>query len=197
MRGEYSTRSTPTPARPELPPRARRIPRVRQRRVLGCGTTSACAENTIGKLLAGAAAGNYLRVRGEYTVLCTSPTAYWELPPRARRILPAPRDRRWTIGTTSACAENTIRPTPHLGLPRNYLRVRGEYVRQIITPPTNPELPPRARRILQTPLSPSRPRGTTSACAENTDLPRRSASCPGNYLRVRGEYLWVGCRSGF
>ena len=26
VRGEYSTRSTPTPARPELPPRARRIP---------------------------------------------------------------------------------------------------------------------------------------------------------------------------
>ena len=33
--------------------------------------------------------------------------------------------------------------------------------------------------------------GTTSACAENTDLHRRSAPYPGNYLRVRGEYKGI------
>ena len=30
--------------------------------------------------------------------------------------------------------------------------------------------------------------GTTSACAENTPLGPVNSVCPGNYLRVRGEY---------
>ena len=51
-----------------------------------------------------------------------------ELPPRARRILggeAAPGD---TIGTTSACAENTGAGMMVMVLWRNYLRVRGEYL---------------------------------------------------------------------
>ena len=51
------------------------------------------------------------------------------------------------MGTTSACAENTINATPTKLPTRNYLRVRGEYM---VTPSrvTKPwELPPRARRI--------------------------------------------------
>ena len=71
-------------------------------------------------------------------------------------------------GTTSACAENT-NYHPHGGKTAwNYLRVRGEYIRQIITPPIYAELPPRARRIQQEKENGDSYYGTTSACAENT-----------------------------
>ncbi|EFM50265.1 hypothetical protein HMPREF0299_5847 [Corynebacterium matruchotii ATCC 14266] len=53
-----------------------------------------------------------------------------ELPPRARRIhttaTPPPH-----LGTTSACAENTFNMVQALVLFRNYLRVRGEYARNM------------------------------------------------------------------
>ena len=52
---------------------------------------------------------------------------------------------------------------------RNYLRVRGEYIRNIYLSGAKPELPPRARRIPVT----------------NDSTPPYD----GNYLRVRGEYL--------
>ena len=91
-----------------------------------------------------------------------------ELPPRARRILVADAVIVLVCGTTSACAENT-KPMGHMGPRyRNYLRVRGEY-------PPNPkvtnstlELPPRARRIRSNSQAQCNERGTTSACAENT-----------------------------
>ena len=70
-----------------------------------------------------------------------------ELPPRARRILPKAVYRVLHSGTTSACAENTSGPnTLWLGF-RNYLRVRGEYVRNAAGENIKSELPPRARRI--------------------------------------------------
>ena len=50
-----------------------------------------------------------------------------ELPPRARRIQ---RANQWCgkmVGTTSACAENTIPTTIPTSTGWNYLRVRGEY----------------------------------------------------------------------
>ena len=72
--------------------------------------------------------------------------------------------------------------------PRNYLRVRGEYLH-----PTNfvclgGELPPRARRILLPDTRSRSQPGTTSACAENTTSHYIELTPPGNYLRVRGEY---------
>ena len=51
------------------------------------------------------------------------------------------------------------------------------------------ELPPRARRIQPYPQPLPPPRGTTSACAENTPLGFGGALLRGNYLRVRGEYV--------
>ena len=51
------------------------------------------------------------------------------------------------------------------------------------------ELPPRARRILAEQLRTCQHLGTTSACAENTTQHHDWGVCPGNYLRVRGEYL--------
>ena len=50
------------------------------------GTTSACAENTLLFSSFFACAGNYLRVRGEYSPASISNIFKWELPPRARRI---------------------------------------------------------------------------------------------------------------
>ena len=71
---------------------------------------------------------------------------------------------------------------------RNYLRVRGEYIRTQTTKEEYTELPPRARRIPagQGPNLP--PTGTTSACAENTVMRGYDGGIAENYLRVRGEY---------
>ena len=50
------------------------------------GTTSACAENTTVWVTMSYDTGNYLRVRGEYSLGSIKPAATAELPPRARRI---------------------------------------------------------------------------------------------------------------
>ena len=72
-----------------------------------------------------------------------------ELPPRARRIQISVKQLAESLGTTSACAENTGY-LPHLAVDnRNYLRVRGEYDWDVDLAGFREELPPRARRILQ------------------------------------------------
>ena len=152
----------------ELPPRARRILPACFAVQPQIGTTSACAENTGSRPNANANLRNYLRVRGEYPLYAQLSTPSWELPPRARRIRFHAPAYQYRVGTTSACAENTIRLKIKPNQERNYLRVRGEYF-----PPGKPhhlrkELPPRARRIQQALLSPRLENGTTSACAENT-----------------------------
>ena len=131
---------------------------------------------------------NYLRVRGEYRACFWGVFCVWELPPRARRIPRATPPHARTTGTTSACAENTAPPPILFCLIWNYLRVRGEYMRPKALGTSSQELPPRARRILSWTRTVGDYEGTTSACAENTQitvtyyLPKR------NYLRVRGEY---------
>ena len=152
----------------ELPPRARRIPPLKQCCGLSMGTTSACAENTKTAQDANYHTRNYLRVRGEYALTCGLRRSLMELPPRARRIRPSGIDRWAGDGTTSACAENTAMLDIILPGWRNYLRVRGEYMVCGWLHIMWVELPPRARRI---------PRGTAS-----NHSPGR------NYLRVRGEY---------
>ena len=173
---------------PELPPRARRIHIGKVTVRAGQGTTSACAENTTRRITLLPRAWNYLRVRGEYPKTPAwhppsrnylrvrgeySPAPHqsrgnWELPPRARRIRPSSRGIIINIGTTSACAENTPQGSTKPSMIRNYLRVRGEYAIPRRTSSWAVELPPRARRILVIPRAVSSPRGTTSACAENT-----------------------------
>ena len=111
------------------------------------GTTSACAENTLEGWPETLSFWNYLRVRGEYNPARSTSQSEMELPPRARRI---PNGALCTLkmkGTTSACAENTggERGAGHTGW--NYLRVRGEYIIHVHIRRSNPELPPRARRI--------------------------------------------------
>ena len=168
MRGEY-TPSTPTPqANEELPPRARRIPAAEIEKKAGQGTTSACAENTTGWLPRPSSSRNYLRVRGEYARSRSLRAGRGELPPRARRILHRCRSHRRSVGTTSACAENTSGAEKIHINPANYLRVRGEYGLVFGGCNVEAELPPRARRIPASVIAVACDRGTTSACAENT-----------------------------
>ena len=172
----------------ELPPRARRIPASVVAVACDRGTTSACAENTTSGDNEYRILGNYLRVRGEYPLPKPAPCGAWELPPRARRIPTHACQAAALGGTTSACAENTVRAVLAASPSRNYLRVRGEYAGSGVTIERRMELPPRARRIPWM-ISPWwNGRGTTSACAENTIWKATPAKRNKNYLRVRGEY---------
>ena len=127
MRGEYAS-VAPSQSPPwELPPRARRIRHRRVARGDNRGTTSACAENTDARYFCDATGWNYLRVRGEYTIVNTHECEVLELPPRARRILLEQACDLQIQGTTSACAENTKVKAWLGAFFRNYLRVRGEY----------------------------------------------------------------------
>ena len=111
-----------------------------------------------------------------------------ELPPRARRIPRISPLGRCSMGTTSACAENTPMCHPKDLPAGNYLRVRGEYKTFTKKLSKNMELPPRARRIQPTDCVCGHMGGTTSACAENTMGGSPGFAARGNYLRVRGEY---------
>ena len=168
VRGEYLDDGGGSYALAELPPRTRRIPHDTVQKTRKEGTTSAYAENTFGGLVLSPPNGNYLRVRGEYLSAASLALPLAELPPRTRRIPRINQLLGELIGTTSAYAENTALKPPKRLLPRNYLRVRGEYpwCPRAVWP--GMELPPRTRRIL--PLQPyaDTAEGTTSAYAENT-----------------------------
>ena len=172
----------------ELPPRVRRIHNGIDVSWWRTGTTSACAENTCGRTAQGELRRNYLRVCGEYREFINQATEEPELPPRVRRIHTGLGASPPCMGTTSACAENTLWCGQKENHPRNYLRVCGEYTPFIIHTPHPVELPPRVRRIQLWQRGPRINGGTTSACAENTPscliLPSRQR----NYLRVCGEY---------
>ena len=135
---------------------------------------------------------NYLRVRGEYGRLDFATSRMMELPPRARRIRISAPSIRFDGGTTSACAENTGWGYVVKYFHGNYLRVRGEYVLPPQLNLSGLELPPRARRIRDTNVGRGDYRGTTSACAENTQWLTLSKTPWRNYLRVRGEYGGAG-----
>ena len=188
VRGEY----TPSPpcrgTAGELPPRARRILPPKTTRDSSTGTTSACAENTAKMQDTTGRPWNYLRVRGEYGEPHMPFDETRELPPRARRIRASRNNMKHITRTTSACAENTNLLVCARSPGKNYLRVRGEYLRSHQAFEANLELPPRARRIRTAQMGFLRAHGTTSACAENTQTPSDSTANPGNYLRVRGEY---------
>ena len=92
------------------------------------------------------------------------------------------------MGTTSACAENTLWIIFTVCCARNYLRVRGEYEVFQHRATNGEELPPRARRIRKNIPVHCHGLGTTSACAENTAAKNHFILFNRNYLRVRGEY---------
>ena len=168
MRGEYPKPHGISSKIKELPPRARRIPWSLGHNPICIGTTSACAENTHSGLKQSNSPRNYLRVRGEYSIIFATLKDPKELPPRARRILSGLASVDTPTGTTSACAENTRLFRSAGGYQRNYLRVRGEYSRDSSDFTPWQELPPRARRIRISAELFGHAVGTTSACAENT-----------------------------
>ena len=127
VRGEYSRNRCKQLRTGELPPRARRILRHFDLAEPAHGTTSACAENTCVPQPRSASGRNYLRVRGEYCGNRQGGGEFPELPPRARRIHDEDDELPRYIGTTSACAENTLTCYRILSRQWNYLRVRGEY----------------------------------------------------------------------
>ena len=112
-----------------------------------------------------------------------------ELPPRARRIRRGFFRVRVRVGTTSACAENTLSIPQKQSVNGNYLRVRGEYRSSVTHATLLRELPPRARRIHVGHEQGVTVVGTTSACAENTGHGHDRMVVRWNYLRVRGEYM--------
>ena len=196
VRGEYLRTIIVSGFWGELPPRARRIPVHHPSRPRHHGTTSACAENTCQPVSSCSYTWNYLRVRGEYKVEHMIAELTAELPPRARRI-PDRQNFGWqTMGTTSACAENTGGVFPTVWGLWNYLRVRGEYSLTFSQPLLMAELPPRARRIQRYPWLGVCCGGTTSACAENTNPQQQYSGAARNYLRVRGEYYWLPQQPG-
>ena len=148
VRGEYHNSVVSNKPAAELPPRARRILALGIECFDTHGTTSACAENTVHNRKFWCRFRNYLRVRGEYDHPLSATDKIWELPPRARRILKNCIANCITLGTTSACAENTCAPWGDVRHLWNYLRVRGEYILMAAHLITTRELPPRARRIL-------------------------------------------------
>ena len=108
VRGEYFLQGLLNPLNQELPPRARRILKHPAIARTGIGTTSACAENTDSETRYTGGHWNYLRVRGEYITGTITLMLSWELPPRARRIHSETKLVVHLLGTTSACAENTM-----------------------------------------------------------------------------------------
>ena len=172
----------------ELPPHARRIPVDSAKGGMAGGTTSACAENTVHDTIIDAMHRNYLRMRGEYHAPVSGFPVFEELPPHARRILVVAWAEVSLHGTTSACAENTLKTNSNKISSRNYLRMRGEYGMRHGMPRGPRELPPHARRILCEVKRHRGVHGTTSACAENTIQLIITASFQRNYLRMRGEY---------
>ena len=131
VRGEYWMRRMKHIYGWELPPRARRILMDFFMYARELGTTSACAENTPCYWANPLARWNYLRVRGEYKKPPAPRSRSTELPPRARRIPKFGIGLIGTVGTTSACAENTYAELGRRSRWWNYLRVRGEYLNEL------------------------------------------------------------------
>ena len=129
-RGEYIWPPVRAKDLPELPPRTRRIPDLKDEKVDTVGTTSAHAENTGSRRAAPERRGNYLRARGEYGADGLIVDGGMELPPRTRRIRTFTNDKELRQGTTSAHAENTPLSINCGHFMWNYLRARGEYSRQ-------------------------------------------------------------------
>ena len=126
-RGEYAGEIKIHHSTKELPPRTRRIPVKISKGLRRVGTTSAHAENTSPPENCSPPERNYLRARGEYAGQRAEKALTEELPPRARRIPPRNEHPSHALGTTSACAENTLPISVFKRFIWNYLRVRGEY----------------------------------------------------------------------
>ena len=187
MRGEELIAWTPERLAAELPPHARRRAWTNAGKTVAFGITSACAEKRGVFQHRPRCAGNYLRMRGEEDWINNQLIYDLELPPHARRRVPAGKFDHSAFGITSACAEKSARPYVWGPPARNYLRMRGEEQRHLGTTQTDPELPPHARRRARSNFTVISGGGITSACAEKSRLEYRPYHPHRNYLRMRGE----------
>ena len=132
-------------------------PRVRSRRLGACGRvdvvgiTSACAEQTISLLLVRLDAGDHLRVCGADGNCWPHTRAHWGSPPRVRSRLWSSRSRCRRCGITSACAEQTSKPSRRASRRRDHLRVCGADMRLVYKLFIGLGSPPRVRSRPETP----------------------------------------------
>ena len=192
MRGEEPARHDRVVQVQELPPHARRREPHPGHDYPVRGITSACAEKSGNGFQARLLHRNYLRMRGEERKRISGAATPSELPPHARR-----RDIRGALeaictGITSACAEKRIVSSLDSIAGRNYLRMRGEESLKSRRFVDTWELPPHARRRVQSRGGVPARRGITSACAEKSVSAIQDLTTSGNYLRMRGEELPVG-----
>ena len=106
-------------------------------------------------------------MRGEEILAISQPLAVSELPPHARRRVPAGKFDHSAFGITSACAEKSTVDNGTRGYAWNYLRMRGEE---------------HDSACLGYAMS-----GITSACAEKSLVGAVVILPVWNYLRMRGE----------
>ena len=110
-----------------------------------------------------------------------------ELPPHTRRRAREFSPRCEFPGTTSAYAEKRVEVDRCSSWSWNYLRIRGEEIRDLKTLATKSELPPHTRRRGQYLDIEIYHHGTTSAYAEKRMRKIGLFFLMRNYLRIRGE----------
>ena len=132
------------------------------------GITSACAEQTTARVPEPPSRPDHLRVCGADV---SWNRAFWHRmgsPPRVRSRPDVSRGDDMTMGITSACAEQTPPSHANCSATADHLRVCGAdgIMNRIKSCQTGS--PPRVRSRRRIIPAPPRPRGITSACAEQT-----------------------------
>ena len=94
-------------------------------------------------------------------------------------------------GTTSAYAEKSPHHIAQRRVRRNYLRIRGEEKEKTCNYQLLSELPPHTRRRANEYFHWVPVLGTTSAYAEKSRVATTRRTNPRNYLRIRGEELYM------
>ena len=131
--------------------------------------------------------GKYLRMRGEEIASRTASAISWEIPPHARRRVPACTLSECLLGNTSACAEKSPSRSSPLLRAWKYLRMRGEERRVASMIWAATEIPPHARRREYSGAVVRGTNGNTSACAEKSYGGCIKSARDRKYLRMRGE----------
>ena len=177
-------------------------PRVRSR-LLGvdlgarvAGIPSACAEQTGGATELPICPRDHLRVCGADDTTDTPFSKVVGSPPRVRSR--RRQQNRHDAGRriTSACAEQTSPRSPSGNPRRDHLRVCGADPLAVGVGHASEGSPPRVRSRRPPVQPPTAQRGITSACAEQTPLPRTSACRRWDHLRVCGADLQIAVGMG-
>ena len=167
-------------------------PRVRSRLVevapaeAATGITSACAEQTPPVGWRRWNVRDHLRVCGADLQFVPVQLTAMGSPPRVRSRLVFGGRLVTNHGITSACAEQTHPQQSAWPIGKDHLRVCGADVDRIITIPADRGSPPRVRSRRDGYRSIRARYKITSACAEQTGLPKTVSGRLGDHLRVCG-----------